>query len=88
MRCNSAEEVTEARSRQCERPVQVNIHATHDRLVRGDQGKSRRVRFVCLKVFSAAAATLLLSLVCIHDASAEGGCGPRLSPWAVRRMSA
>jgi hypothetical protein len=29
-----------------------------------------------LKMFSAAAATLLLSLVSVHDASAEGGCGP------------
>jgi hypothetical protein len=28
-----------------------------------------------LKIFSAAAATLLLSLVCVHDANAEGGCG-------------
>jgi hypothetical protein len=31
---------------------------------------------MCLKVLSAASATLLLSLVCIHGASAEGGCGP------------
>ncbi len=29
-----------------------------------------------LKAFSAAAAGLLLSLACVHDASAEGGCGP------------
>jgi hypothetical protein len=28
-----------------------------------------------LKVFSAASAALLLSLTCIQDASAEGGCG-------------
>jgi hypothetical protein len=28
------------------------------------------------KVFSLASATLLLSLACIHDASAAGGCGP------------
>lgn len=31
---------------------------------------------MCLKVLSAASATLLLSLVCIHGPSAEGGCGP------------
>src|SRR5262249_7949173 len=29
-----------------------------------------------LKVFLAASAALLLSLTCINDASAEGGCGP------------
>ena len=31
---------------------------------------------MCLKVLSAMSATLLLSLVCINGASAEGGCGP------------
>jgi hypothetical protein len=31
---------------------------------------------MCLKVLSVASATLLLSLVSIHGASAEGGCGP------------
>ncbi len=31
---------------------------------------------MCLKVFSAAVAALLLSLTFVHDASAEGGCGP------------
>ena len=30
---------------------------------------------MCLKVFSIAAGALLLSLACIQDASAEGGCG-------------
>lgn len=30
---------------------------------------------MCLKVLSAMSATLLLSLVCINGASAEGGCG-------------
>jgi hypothetical protein len=31
---------------------------------------------MCLKFLSAASAAILLSLVCIHTASAEGGCGP------------
>jgi hypothetical protein len=31
---------------------------------------------MCLKLLSAASAAILLSLVCIHSASAEGGCGP------------
>jgi hypothetical protein len=47
----------------------------HDYLVRGDKGKSRRVGLMWLKVLSIASATLLLSLVSIHGASAEGGCG-------------
>jgi len=34
------------------------------------------VRFMRLKVFLPASAALLLSLACINDASAEGGCGP------------
>ena len=43
---------------------------------RGDKGKLWRVGLMCLKVLSVASATLLLSLVSIHGASAEGGCGP------------
>jgi hypothetical protein len=31
---------------------------------------------MCLKLLSAASAAILLSLVCIQSASAEGGCGP------------
>jgi len=31
---------------------------------------------MCLKLLSVASAATLLSLVCIHSASAEGGCGP------------
>jgi hypothetical protein len=31
---------------------------------------------MCPKVVSATLAAFLLSLVCIHGASAEGGCGP------------
>jgi hypothetical protein len=35
---------------------------------------------MCLKVFSAASAALLLSFFSVHDASAAGGCGPGLHP--------
>jgi hypothetical protein len=31
---------------------------------------------MCLKLLLTASAAILLSLVCIHGASAEGGCGP------------
>jgi hypothetical protein len=42
---------------------------------------------MCPKVVSAALAAFLLSLVCIHSASAEGGCGPGFhrNPYGVCR---
>src|SRR6516162_6023481 len=70
-------EVTEVRSRQSEYPVQGIFmrHVFSCSLIGGDKGVTEG-RAMCLKVLSAMSATLLLSLVCINGASAEGGCGP------------